>query len=74
MRAAMAAQSFDALLDTTRRLLADMQALSSRIAAVQEIAVAMNRTLDLEEILDIVGRQAKWLLDFDHCSVSSTAC
>lgn len=57
------------LLGTNRRLLAEVQALSSRIAAVNEIATAMNRTLDLEEILRIVGRQAKWLLDFEHFSV-----
>lgn len=60
----------DDLLITTRRLLAEMQALSSRIAAVQEIATAINRTLNLDEILAIVGRQAKWLLDFEHCSVA----
>jgi K+-sensing histidine kinase KdpD len=60
----------DELLVTTRQLLAEMQALSSRIAAVQEIATAINRTLDLDEILAIVGRQAKWLLDFEHCSVT----
>lgn len=53
----------------TRRLLADMQALSSRIAAVQEIVTAINQSLELDEILDIVGHQAKWLLDFDSCSV-----
>lgn len=57
------------LLGTNRRLLAEVQALSSRIAAVNEIATAMNRTLDLEEVLRIVGRQAKWLLDFEHFSV-----
>jgi K+-sensing histidine kinase KdpD len=53
----------------TRRLLADMQALSSRIAAIQEIATAINQSLELDEILNIVGHQAKWLLDFDNCSV-----
>ncbi len=53
----------------TRRLLADVQALSSRIAAVQEIATAINKSLELDEILNIVGRQAKWLLDFHSCSV-----
>ena len=45
----------------TRRLLADMQALSSRTAAVQEIVTAINQSLELDEILDIVGHQAKWL-------------
>lgn len=59
----------ESLLRITRRLLADAQALSSRIAAVNEIATAINRSLNLEEILRVVGKQAKWLLDFEHCSV-----
>lgn len=63
-------QDREQLLRTSRRLLAETQALSSRIAAVNEIAVAVNRSLDLESILAVVGRQAKWLLDFEHCSVS----
>lgn len=53
----------------TRQLLADVQALSSRITAVQEIVTAINQSLELDEILDVVSRQAKWLLDFDSCSV-----
>ncbi len=57
------------LLQTTRHLLAEVQALSSRIAAVNEIAMAINRALNLDEILRIVGKQAKWLLDFQHLSV-----
>jgi|GEM_PF-802863 len=51
------------------RLLTEMQALSSRIAAVNEITTAINRSLNLDEILRVVGKQAKWLLDFEHCSV-----
>ncbi len=54
------------LLATTRHLLAETQALSSRIAALNEISVAINRTFDLEEILQVVARQAKWLLDYEH--------
>jgi hypothetical protein len=57
------------LIQTTRHLLTEVQALSSRLAAVNEIALAINRSLNLEEILRIVGKQAKWLLDFKHCSV-----
>jgi adenylate cyclase len=57
------------LIQTSRHLLTEIQALSSRIAAVNEIAIAINRSLDLDEILRIVGKQAKWLLDFKHCSV-----
>ncbi len=49
--------------------LAKAQALSTRIAAVNEIAIAINRSLNLDEILQTVGRQAKWLLDFDYLSV-----
>jgi class 3 adenylate cyclase len=50
-------------------LLAKAQALSSRIAAVNEIAVAINCSLDLDQILQVVGKKAKWLLDFEHLSV-----
>ncbi|HEX2621209.1 MAG TPA: GAF domain-containing sensor histidine kinase [Phototrophicaceae bacterium] len=62
-------QDRDQLLQTARRLLAEADALSSRIAAVGEIGIAINRTLDLDEIQRVIARQAKWLLDFDHCSV-----
>jgi GAF domain-containing protein len=63
------AQDREQLLQTTRRLLTEVQALSSRIAAVNEIANAINRSLNLDEILRVVGKQAKWLMDFKHCSV-----
>ncbi len=57
------------LLKLTRRLLAEAQAISSRTAAVNEIATAINQSLELDAILGIIGKQAKWLLDFEHCSV-----
>lgn len=62
-------QDRDGLLQTTRRFLAELQSLSTRIAAVQEISTAINRSLNLDQILQVVGQQAKWLLDFDHCSI-----
>lgn len=62
-------QDYQQLLLLSRRLIAEAQAFSSRIAAVNEIAIAMNRTLKVNEILRVVGKQAKWLLDFEHCSV-----
>lgn len=62
-------QDREHLLQITRQLLTEVQALSSRIAAVNEIANAINRCLTLEEILQIVGKKAKWLLDFKHCSI-----
>ena len=63
------AQDREELLQTTRKLLTQIQAISSRIAAVNEISNAINRSLNVEEILQIISKQAKWLLDFQHCSV-----
>jgi class 3 adenylate cyclase len=65
----LAAQNHEQLLTLSRHLLAEAQAVSSRIAAVNEIATAINRSLDINKILRVVSKQAKWLLDFDHCSV-----
>lgn len=62
-------QDRERLLQTTRRLLTEVQALSSRIAAVNEIATAINQSLKLDEILAVIGKQAKWVLDFDQCSI-----
>ncbi|UBF24395.1 GAF domain-containing protein [Kovacikia minuta CCNUW1] len=66
---ALTAQNPEQLLQTTRQLLANVQALSSRVVTIHEIALAINRSLNLEEILQVVGKQAKWLLDFDHLSI-----
>ncbi|HEY9614046.1 adenylate/guanylate cyclase domain-containing protein [Allocoleopsis sp.] len=63
------AQDREQLIETTRHLITEVQALSIRIAAVNEVANALNRALNLDEILRIVGKQAKWLLDFKHCSI-----
>lgn len=62
-------QDREQLIQTNRRLVTEVQALSVRIAAVNEVATAINRSLNLDEIWEIVGKQAKWLLDFKHCSV-----
>lgn len=59
----------DELLVTVRTLLAEANALSSRIAAVNEIGIAINQSLDLDEILQSIASKAKWLLDFEHCSM-----
>lgn len=67
--ASLAEQDRDQLLQTVHKLLSEADALSSRIAAVNEIGIAINRTLDLKAILRVVGKQAKWLLDFDHFSI-----
>ncbi len=63
------AQNREELIQTTRQLLTEVQALSTRIAALNELAIAINRSLNVEDILRVIGKQAKWLLDFQHCSV-----
>jgi signal transduction histidine kinase len=50
-------------------LLSHIQMLASRIAAIQEIATSVNRSLRLEDILRVVGQQIKWVLDFDLCTI-----
>ncbi len=59
----------DELLQTTKQLLAEADALSSRISALNEIGLAVNESLDLARIERVIAKQAKWLLDFEHCSV-----
>lgn len=62
-------QNREQLLITARSLLAEAQSFSTRIAAVNEIATAINRTLDIDLIFRAVSKQAKWLLDFEYCSI-----
>jgi adenylate cyclase len=59
----------DELLSTTRILLAEAQAIATRVEVLNEIAIAVNLSLSLDEILLKVGQLAKWLLDFEHCSL-----
>jgi two-component system, NtrC family, sensor histidine kinase KinB len=59
-----------ALVTQVRSLLAEAQALSSRLAALNEVAVAMQAELDVETILQALARQARWVLDFQHCSIA----
>jgi signal transduction histidine kinase len=58
------------LNSTDRRILVELQAMSSRISLLQEITTAISRNLSIDEILQVVGQRVKWLLDFDHCSVA----
>ncbi len=53
-----------------RRLLAEAQALSARLAALNEIATAIQGTLDSEYIFQTLATQSRWLIDFQHCSVA----
>lgn len=61
--------SSEEVLTTTQRLLTEAQALSTRVTLVQEVMIAVNSSLDIDQILQVVGKQTRWLLDFDHCSI-----
>jgi signal transduction histidine kinase len=52
-----------------REALRHMQALSSRIAIINEVTELVNRNLKSDQILKVVRQYAKWLLDYDHLSV-----
>lgn len=53
-----------------RRLLAEAQALSARLAALNEIATAIQGTLDSTHILQTLAGQARWLIDYQFCTVA----
>ncbi|GAB4434447.1 MAG: hypothetical protein OHK0015_24210 [Chloroflexi bacterium OHK40] len=53
-----------------RALLAEAQALSARLAALNEVAAAMQASLEFERVLETAAREARWLLDFQYCSVT----
>lgn len=59
----------DGLIKTARQLLVEADTLSSRITALYEIGLAMNRSLNVDAIQAAIASQAKWVLDFDHCSL-----
>jgi PAS domain S-box-containing protein len=58
------------LVHQVRSLLAEAQALSVRLAALNEVAVSMQHQLDPEQVLQTLARQARWVIDFQICSVA----
>jgi GAF domain-containing protein len=52
-----------------RLLLAEAQALSTRLATLNEVAAAMQGKLDPTALLHTMALQARWVLDFQYCSV-----
>ena len=65
----IAASSPEQLTDTVRALLAEAQALSTRLAALNEVAVAMQRSADTGAMLQVMANQARWVLDFQLCAI-----
>lgn len=56
----------EALRDALHGAVAQLQAMSLRIARVAEIAVSVSRSLSVKAILDVLWRQTKWVVGFDH--------
>src|SRR5262245_9092568 len=67
--AGVVASSAEQLTDTVRALLAEAQALSTRLAALNEVAVAMQRSTDTGAMLQVMASQARWVLDFQLCAI-----
>lgn len=55
---------------TIRSLLAEAQALSTRLAALNEVAVAMQRNTDINTMLQVMANQARWVIDFQLCALA----
>ena len=66
-----AADGHEVLSATVRSLIAEAQALSTRLAALNEVTVAMQRSTDLDQVLQVMVDQARWVLDFQRCTVIS---
>lgn len=51
-------------------LLAGAQALSARFAVLNDVALAFQSRLELNAVLQTIADQARWLLDFDSCTIA----
>ena len=59
----------DQLLVQVSKLLLENEVLSDRFSAISDLAVAVNSSLRLEDILGVMVSKARYALDFDYCSV-----
>ncbi len=50
-------------------MLAEAQGLSARLAALNEVAVAMQRSTDTRTMLQVMANQARWIIDFQLCTL-----
>jgi len=65
----IAAPPAEELSPTVRSLLAEAQALSTRLAALNEVAVVMQRSTDTRAMLQVMANQARWVIDFQLCAL-----
>jgi PAS domain S-box-containing protein len=45
------------------------QALAARLSSLYEASIALQQRVGADELLQALGRQARWLLDFQYCAV-----
>ncbi|MFQ5854199.1 MAG: GAF domain-containing protein [Anaerolineae bacterium] len=53
-----------------QQLLRETQALTARLAVVNEVSQAVTAALDIDAILEVVVEQTKWVLDYDRCRIA----
>lgn len=58
------------LVTQVRSLLAEAQALSSRLASLNEIAIRIQEHLNTDQLLQTLARHARWVIDFQICSIA----
>jgi len=65
-------RSYDDLIQTIKKILQESEDLSKRMMTIVNIGIDMSRALDLDEILDVVVKNARWVIDFEYCGVLMT--
>ncbi len=61
---------YEELLARSRKQMFQIQALSARLARINDLAAAISSTVDVDIILRLVAEQTQDLLTFDHGSVT----
>src|SRR5438552_10851278 len=62
-------QPAEQLLAQVDKLLIETELLSARFAAISDVAVAVNSSLNLNNILDVLVEKARHALGFDYCAI-----
>jgi signal transduction histidine kinase len=62
-------RSDDDLIQTIREIRQESEELLQRMMSIINIGIDMSRALDFDEILDVVAKNAKWIIDFEYCSI-----
>src|SRR5690242_10316609 len=62
-------QPAEQLLAQVDKLLVETELLSTRFTAISDVAVAVNSSLHLDDILRVLVEKARPALGFDYCAV-----